>query len=140
MHLSTLTRVALASACFSIVGAASADDQKATDHSKHDQKMMTATANSSQSQGSHDLHKAMTQGMKDMHGMKMSGDTDHDFASMMIEHHEQAIAMSKIQLKNGKDADVRKKAQEIISASEKDISELKKWQSKHQGGQKTAAD
>jgi uncharacterized protein (DUF305 family) len=85
-----------------------------------------------QSKGSHDLHKAMMDGMQDMHSMKMSGDTDHDFASMMIEHHEQAIAMAEVQLANGKDDEVRHKAQEIIDASKKDIADLKKWRSQHQ--------
>lgn len=130
MRIPKLVHVVVAGACVSLAGIASADD-----HTQHD-KTMTATANSSQ--GSQELHQAMMQGMQDMHQMKMTGDTDHDFASMMIEHHEQAIAMAKVQLNNGKDAQVRKKAQEIISASEKDIADLKKWNSAH--GEKTAAD
>lgn len=135
MKLSSLIRIPVAAACMSIAVGALADD-KAMDHGKHD-KMQTAAA--AQSQGSKELHKAMMQGMQDMQGMKMSGDTDHDFAAMMIKHHEQAITMSKAQLKNGKDPEVRKKAQEIIAQSEKDISELRKH-AKHDGSQKTAAD
>lgn len=131
MRMSKLVHIVITGACVGLAGSAVADD-KATDHSKHD-KTMTATANTSQSQGSHDLHKAMMQGMHDMQKMKMTGDTDHDFASMMIKHHEQAIAMSKAQLKSGKDPEVRKKAQEIIAESEKDISELRKH-AKHEGG------
>lgn len=83
------------------------------------------------SKGSHDLHKAMMDGMQEMHSMKMTGNTDVDFAAMMIEHHEQAIAMSKAQLENGKDPEVKRKANEIIAASEKDIADLKKWKSQH---------
>jgi uncharacterized protein (DUF305 family) len=135
MQLSSLIRTGVAGVCLSIAVGAFADD-KATDHSKHD-KMQTAAA--TQSQGSNELHKAMMQGMQDMQRMKMTGETDHDFASMMIKHHEQAIAMSKAQLKNGKDPEVRKKAQEIIAQSEKDISELRKH-AEHDGSQKTAAD
>jgi uncharacterized protein (DUF305 family) len=86
------------------------------------------------SKGSQDLHKAMMDGMQEMHSMKMTGNTDVDFASMMIEHHEQAIAMSKAQLKSGKDPEVKRKANEIIAASEKDIADLNKWKS-----QQTAA-
>jgi uncharacterized protein (DUF305 family) len=81
------------------------------------------------SKGSQDLHKAMMDGMQDMHSMKMTGNTDVDFASMMIQHHEQAIAMSKAQLKSGKDPEVKRKANEIIAASEKDIADLNKWKS-----------
>ena len=86
------------------------------------------------SAGSKALHDSMMKGMQGMHDMKMSGDTDHDFTTMMIKHHQQAIEMSRVQLKDGKDAQVKKKAQEIIDASEKDIAELKKWQSQHHAG------
>ena len=135
MQLSKLIRITVGAACMSMVVGALADDET-MDHGKHD-KMQTAAA--AQSQGSKALHDAMMQGMQDMHGMKMSGDTDHDFASMMIKHHEQAIAMSKVQLKNGKDPAVRKKAQDIIATSEKDIAELKRH-AKHDSSQHTAAD
>ena len=122
MQIASLIRTAVIGVCLSTAVGALADD-KSMDHSKHE-KMQTAAA--SQSPGSKELHKAMMRGMQDMQGMKMSGDADHDFASMMIKHHEQAIAMSKAQLKNGKDPEVRKKAQEIIAESEKGISELRK--------------
>ena len=135
MQFPRVIQIAVAGACMSIAIGAFADDQ-ATDPGKRDQ-MKTAVA--TQSQGSKELHSAMMQGMQDMQRMKMSGDTDHDFASMMIKHHEQAIAMSKAQLKNGKDPEVRKKAQEIISTSEKDIAELKKHM-KAEKTQHTAAD
>jgi uncharacterized protein (DUF305 family) len=81
--------------------------------------------------GSHEIHQTMMSGMEKMHGMKMTGDTDHDFASMMIAHHEQAIEMSKAALDHGDDPEVQKKAREIIAASEKDIRDLKKWQKQH---------
>jgi uncharacterized protein (DUF305 family) len=81
--------------------------------------------------GSHEIHQTMMSGMEKMHDMKLSGDTDHDFASMMIAHHEQAIEMSKAALDHGDDPEVRKKAREIIAASEKDIRDLKKWQKQH---------
>ena len=136
MSMSKFVHIAIAGACIGLAGSAVADD-KATDHSKRD-KTMTATANTSQSQGSQDLHKAMMQGMQDMQKMRMTGDADHDFASMMIEHHEQAIAMSKVQLKHGKNAEAKKKAQEIIDMSQKDIAELKKWSTDHRGSQTTA--
>lgn len=85
----------------------------------------------SKDSGSHELQQSMMSGMEKMHHMKMSGDTDHDFASMMIAHHEQAIEMSKAVLNHGDDAEVQRKAREIIAASEKDIRDLKKWQTEH---------
>jgi uncharacterized protein (DUF305 family) len=124
-HFSALVAVS----ALSLGAAAFADDTKPT-QSAHDHAGKVQDS-SMHSKGSQELHKAMMEGMKDMHGMKMSGDTDRDFATMMIEHHEQAIAMSKAQLSNGKDPDVRRKAQEIIDTSQKDISELNKWRSRN---------
>jgi uncharacterized protein (DUF305 family) len=108
------------------------DKTKATANTAHDHSTMPA--HDAASKGSQDLHKAMMDGMQEMHSMKMTGNTDVDFASMMIEHHEQAIAMSRAQLKSGKDPEVKRKANEIIAASEKDIADLNKWKS-----QQTAA-
>ena len=105
-----------------------AQEQTPPANPPHDHGAMTA-GSTTQSKGSQDLHKAMMDGMQEMHSMKMTGNTDVDFASMMIEHHEQAIAMSKAQLQSGKDPEVKRKANEIIAASEKDIAELKKWKS-----------
>jgi uncharacterized protein (DUF305 family) len=51
----------------------------------------------------------------------------------MIHHHQQAIEMSRAELKHGKSAELRKKAQEIIAASEKDIADLKKHQGSDHG-------
>jgi uncharacterized protein (DUF305 family) len=104
-----------------------AEDKAAAANPAHDHSAMPA--HDAASKGSHDLHKAMMDGMQEMHSMKMTGNTDVDFASMMIHHHEQAIAMSKAQLKSGKDPEVKRKANEIIAASEKDIAELNKWKS-----------
>lgn len=83
------------------------------------------------SDGSKELHMSMMKGMKEMQGMKMSGDTDHDFASMMIKHHEQAIEMAQTELDRGKSTEVQKTAREIISASKKDIEALKKFIGQH---------
>jgi uncharacterized protein (DUF305 family) len=111
-------------------GVGYAEDQSKSTAQGHDHSAMAAK-DSAHSKGSKDLHKAMMDGMQDMHHMKMTGNADLDFASMMIEHHEQAIAMSKVQLENGTDPEVKRKANEIIAASEKDIADLNKWKSQH---------
>lgn len=114
----------------SLSGVSYAEDKTQPANPSHGQSAMSSH-DTAQSKGSQDLHKAMMEGMQEMRSMKMSGDMDLDFTSMMIHHHEQAIAMSKAQLKSGKDADVKRKANEIIAASEKDIAELNKWKSQH---------
>lgn len=55
----------------------------------------------------------------------MSGDPDKDFVSMMIPHHQGAIEMAKIELKQGRDAKLRKMAEKIIEAQEKEIKGMK---------------
>ena len=69
----------------------------------------------------------MRQGMD----VPMSGDPDVDFARMMIPHHEGAIDMARAQLERGKDPQLRRMAQEIIGAQEREIAVLKDWLAKH---------
>jgi uncharacterized protein (DUF305 family) len=51
----------------------------------------------------------------------MTGDPDHDFAAMMIPHHQAAIDMAKVELLYGKDPVLRRLAQEIIVTQEQEI-------------------
>jgi uncharacterized protein (DUF305 family) len=75
-----------------------------------------------------DAHKKM---MEDMMAMKSTGDPDKDFAMMMVPHHQGAIDMAEVQLKYGKDPQLKKMAQEIIDAQKKEIEEFKKWEGAH---------
>ena len=65
-----------------------------------------------------DAMMAMDSGMK---AAPMTGDPDHDFASMMIPHHQGAIDMAKAELLYGKDPVLRRLAQEIIVTQEQEI-------------------
>ena len=75
--------------------------------------------------------QAMKSMMDKTHSMKMTGDADKDFVMMMIPHHQAAIEMAKVQLRSGKDPKIKKLAEDIIKAQEKEIAEMKEWQSKH---------
>jgi hypothetical protein len=57
--------------------------------------------------------KAMTKMMDGM-AAKPSGDIDRDFSYMMIPHHQGAIDMAEIELRYGKNEQLRRIAQEII--------------------------
>jgi len=72
--------------------------------------------------------KSMMKDMNDkMASMKMSGDADVDFAMMMRIHHLGAIDMAQAQLRDGKNAQMRRMATNIIAAQKKEISELDKF-------------
>ena len=59
--------------------------------------------------------------------LKNLGMNEIMFAQGMIPHHQQAIEMSNMALKNGASPEVKKLAKGIISAQEKEIAQLKYW-------------
>ena len=67
---------------------------------------------------------------KDM-AIAFSGNADVDFARGMIPHHQGAIDMARIELKYGKDPELRKLAEDIIKAQESEIAFLKAWIAKN---------
>ncbi len=83
------------------------------------------------------MMKSMSGMMKSMQDMPMSGDTDRDFAAMMKVHHQGAIDMAQAELASGKDPQLRKMAQGIISAQKKEIKEFDDWMKKHPGNSLT---
>src|SRR5688500_12097513 len=64
--------------------------------------------------------------MKDM-PMQFTGDADKDFATSMMKHHAGGIEMAKIQLKHGKDPDMRKMAEKPIKGQGDDNQEFAIW-------------
>jgi uncharacterized protein (DUF305 family) len=56
-----------------------------------------------------------------MKNAPMTGDPDHDFAAMMIPHHQGAVDMAKAELIYGKDPVLRRLAQEIVVTQEQEI-------------------
>lgn len=63
---------------------------------------------------------------------EMTGKADVDFALMMIPHHQSAIDMSQVLLKQEKvDPEITRMAQKIIKDQENEIAEFQKWLAKH---------
>jgi uncharacterized protein (DUF305 family) len=70
---------------------------------------------------------AMSVMHKGMHSAPHTGDPDRDFVTMMIPHHQGAIDMAKAILLYGKDPQVRRLAQEIITDQQSEIQLMQLW-------------
>ena len=84
-----------------------------------------------------DMKSMMKNNDEKMASMKTTGNADVDFAMMMRVHHQGAIDMAQAELRDGKDAQMRKLATSIISAQKKEIAQLDKFLAKN--GQPTPA-
>lgn len=74
-----------------------------------------------------DMKSMMKNNDDKMASMKMTGNADVDFAMMMRVHHQGAIDMAEAELRDGKDAQMRKLATNIIAAQKKEIAQLDKF-------------
>ena len=77
--------------------------------------------------GSHAMHQSMMAGMKQMQAMKMTGDVDCDFATMMTHHHKHGIEMAEIELRDGKDDKMKAMARKIVDSQKAEIREFEQW-------------
>jgi uncharacterized protein (DUF305 family) len=62
-----------------------------------------------------------------MGAIKRSGDSDVDFVRLMLPHHQAAIDMAKTELLYGKDPQMRRLAQEIITDQQSEIELMQRW-------------
>jgi len=73
------------------------------------------------------LHTSMEQMHRAMGSVEASGNSDVDFVSLMLPHHQAAIDMAKTQLLYGKDPQMRRLAQEIITDQQSEIALMQLW-------------
>lgn len=92
----------------------------ATTFNKPDQES-TSNTNSSMSSMSMD---DMTADLKN----KSGDEFDKAFISSMIAHHEGAVEMARLSAKNAKHEEIKNLSNDIITAQEKEIAEMKQWQ------------
>lgn len=82
-----------------------------------------------------DLTAAMERMHSAMASVGRSGDSDIDFVRLMLPHHQAAIDMARTQLLYGKDPQMRRLAQEIITDQQSEIDLMQLWLKQH-GSQK----
>ncbi|MCR6499284.1 DUF305 domain-containing protein [Shinella sp. CPCC 101442] len=96
------------------------------DHSAH-QMSAPAGGESASTQAFIDANAKMHKGMD----IEFTGNADVDFVRGMIAHHQGAIDMAKVELEHGKNAEIRKLAQDVITAQEGEIAMMKEWLAKN---------
>jgi uncharacterized protein (DUF305 family) len=98
-----------------------------TDHGAHGAQAETAAEPSNSTEAFEAANAKMHRDM----AIPFSGDADADFVRGMIPHHQGAIDMAKVVLQHGADPEIRKLAQDIIAAQEKEIAWMKEWLAKN---------
>ena len=98
----------------------------ATQHTSHPQEGMPADA---------PYWEGLMDSMTRMHAATSStgpsADPDTDFVALMLPHHQAAIDMARIELTFGKDPQLRRLAQEIVTDQESEIQLMRLWEKTH---------
>jgi Uncharacterized protein conserved in bacteria len=74
-----------------------------------------------------ELQSSMEKMHAAMASVNASGNNDADFVRLMIPHHQAAIDMAKTELLYGKDSQMRRLAQEIITDQQSEIELMSLW-------------
>ena len=81
-----------------------------------------------------ELMQGMDQMNQDMMAAAQYKDPDVAFAAGMLPHHIGAVKMAEVELKYGKDPEMRKLAEDIINAQQAEIEQMQKWLEAHNKG------
>ncbi|MGN6881183.1 CopM family metallochaperone [Neisseria sp. P0020.S005] len=78
-----------------------------------------------------ELMQGMNQMNQDMMAAAQYKDPDVAFAAGMLPHHIGAVKMAEVELKYGKNPEMRKLAEDIINAQQAEIEQMQKWLKVH---------
>ena len=119
------TLAILATAAIALASAAFAQKADKMDHSKMNMPMPAdaSAATKAYMEAVDKMHKDMS--------MSFTGDSDKDFVTGMLPHHQGAVEMAKIELRYGKDPELKKLATNIIRSQDEEIAFMKAWLAKN---------
>ena len=134
--MNNVIKIAIASALLSLAAIATAGPASA--HTAYPSKCKSDMSSGGdmsmqghEMSGMAEFQKESMDGMKAMNMNMVQGmmkkDPDVSFACGMIAHHMGAISMAQVELKYGKNAETKAKAQRIIDDQTKEIKELTAW-------------
>ncbi len=119
-----MNRIAILAAAASLLAAAPALAQQASQHQGH--------GGEHGAMAKQDYMKSM-QGMHQKMMAAEDADPDRAFALKMIQHHQGGIDMARVVQQHGDDAEIKKMAQKTADMQRKEIAELQSWLDRHGG-------
>jgi hypothetical protein len=74
---------------------------------------------------------AMQEAMEEMHAsmgrVRVTGNLDQDFLTLMLPHHEGAVAMARTYLESGQNPQIRHLAEQIVASQQVEIGQMREW-------------
>ncbi len=105
------------------------DDAPATDAAPPPKPVFVASTAKTFAQLMDDAMAVMDDGMR---RAPMNGQSEHDFVTMMMPHHQGAVDMAKALLLNTSDPELRNLALGIIAEQQNEIKVMQAWLDRHQ--------
>lgn len=105
------------------ISSAAISAEEIIDHTNHKQIKNESESSSTYTDDYIEVNTKMHVGMN----VVDKGDPDEYFVESMIAHHIGAVEMARVQIKYGKDPELIKLAENIISAQIVEIEQMKKW-------------